>query len=494
MIVNGSTSTWWAALVILCLAVGGAACDDETTTPATTTVGGGGSAGGGTGGSGLVGGADTGGSAGAGADGGSEEPGLPTLGECDPASIPGTVRVVDPSDGAASDTNDGTPTAPWATLQHAVATVQPGETVLVRAGTYTDADATSFRGFNPAAAGTETEPIVLRSCPHLAAVLVAPSDTTVALGVYLNQYVVVDGFRAEGMLKATGSDHVTIENCEVVHGSTEGNDPSLNWGICIHSSDDCIVRNNRVHSLADSGNQQHNTACIMVGFGAARNRVEFNDADASDGLVYSAYGQKGGDIVDNLWRRNVARRATTGFLGMGSTDGTRFATDNTFAENVILESDNAFELDHNCTGFEIRNNTAVGVATFLNGGFLEDADVGNSDATVLNNVVVSATGRGFHRGPSSVDWHGLLTTSDYNLWNVASLASWNWGSATHDSLDDWQTAEGFDPHSLDDDAALVDPSGGDVHLGAASPGRGAADDGRDVGAYPTGNEHIGPTW
>jgi len=487
-------SGWWAAALISILVAVGAGCDDESEGGGTTAGGFGGESTGGSGGSGLTGGGETGGSGGSGGAGGASEPGLPTLGECDPSAIAGTVRVVDPSHGSASDSNDGTPAAPWATLQHAVATVQPGETVLVQAGTYTDADATSYRGFNPAVAGTETEPIVLRSCPQLAAVVVAPSDITVGLGIYANQHIIVDGFRVEGMLKATGSDHVTLENCEVVHGSTEGNDPSLNWGICLHSSDDCIVRNNRVHSMADSGNQLHNAAAIMVGFGAARNLVEFNDADASEGLVYSAYGQKGGDIVDNLWRRNVARRATTGFLGMGSTDMTRFATDNTFVENLIIDSDNAFELDHNCTGFEITNNTAVGVGTFVDGGYLDDGAVGNTATTVRNNVIVSPSGRGYHRGPSSVDWHALLTVADHNLWNVQSLASWNWGSATHDTLASWQGAESFDSHSLDSAAELVDATGGDYHLGPSSPGRGAADDGRDMGAYPTGGEHIGPTW
>src|SRR5262249_4453300 len=35
-----------------------------------------------------------------------------------------------------SDTNNGSSTSPWATLQHAVETVAAGDTILVRSGTY----------------------------------------------------------------------------------------------------------------------------------------------------------------------------------------------------------------------------------------------------------------------------------------------------------------------------------------------------------------------
>lgn len=428
------------------------------------------------------------GSAGSSGSGGSGGDG-PTLGSCDPADVSGPLFMVDPSAANASDSNVGSPAEPWASLKYAVSQLQPGDTLFVGEGTYTDPDATSSRGFNPASSGTAAAPITLRSCPHGAAVVVAPSMITVALGIYSNEHIVVDGFRVEGMLKAHGAALITFVNNEVVRGSTEGNDPSLNWGIAIHSSNDCIVRNNRIHSMADSGNQLHNAACVMVGFGAERNLVEFNEADASDGIVYSAFGQKGGQIFDNVWRRNIARNATTGFLGMGSTDGTRYASDNEFVENIVLDSDNAFELDHNCERFIIHNNTVVGAEKFFDGGYLPDATVLNTQNEVYNNIVYAST-RGYHRGPSEVDFSVLLARSDYNLWSVDKLATWNWGGAAHETLADWQVATGFDTNSLDGDPLLD----ADFHLSAGSPALGAGDDTRDMGAFPTGTEQVGPTW
>lgn len=47
------------------------------------------------------------------------------LGECEPDRIDGRVRVVDPSHPSASDDNDGSSDAPWASLEHACARSLP---------------------------------------------------------------------------------------------------------------------------------------------------------------------------------------------------------------------------------------------------------------------------------------------------------------------------------------------------------------------------------
>lgn len=66
-----------------------------------------------------------------------------------------TYYVAPPPSG--SDTHPGTLAQPWATLQHAADTVQPGDTVLVRAGDYAGAEFTT--------SGTALAPIVLAAYP-----------------------------------------------------------------------------------------------------------------------------------------------------------------------------------------------------------------------------------------------------------------------------------------------------------------------------------------
>ncbi len=55
------------------------------------------------------------------------------------------------------DANPGTPGAPWATLQHAADTVQPGDRILVRSGSYAGAQFTT--------SGTAELPIELKALP-----------------------------------------------------------------------------------------------------------------------------------------------------------------------------------------------------------------------------------------------------------------------------------------------------------------------------------------
>ena len=350
-----------------------------------------------------------------------------------------------------NDSNPGSQTQPWQTLKKASLTVVAGDTVIVGSGRYTDTTATTERAFNPTNSGTDPNPITFRADPPLAAVLVAPSPSVAAWSVDYKSYVVLDGFKAEGMLGIRHSHHITIQNCEVIYGSIQGTDTSLNWGIVIATSNYNIVRNNYVHDMRNSGNTLHNTAGIMVILPTQYNVIEHNDVDGGNGTVHSAYGQKGGDITFNTWRRNIARNAKVGFLGMGSTDETRFSTDNAFYENVIVNMTvAAFSLDHNCQRFAIYNNTAHTVKMFLDGGYQADSRVGNTQNESWNNLVANAAG-GYYRGPSSVDWTYLLRYSDYNLISATpKFAAWNWGSSGY-VLSEWQAATRFDMHSYTND-------------------------------------------
>lgn len=395
------------------------------------------------------------------------------------------------SAGSGNDSNPGSQTQPWQTLKKASLTVVAGDTVMVGPGRYTDSTATTERAFNPTNSGTASAPITFQADPPLAAVLVAPSISVAAWSVDYKSYIVLDGFKAEGMVGFRHSDHITIQNCEVIYGSIQGTDISLNWGIIVHGTDS-IVRNNYVHDMRNSGNSLQNSTGIEV-IKSTRNLIENNDVDGGGGTVYSAYGQKGGDITFTTWRRNIARNAKSGFLGMGSTDSTLFSTDNAYYENVIYNmSVAAFDLDHNNQRYNIYNNTAYNVKMFLNGGYLGDDRVGNTQIQSWNNLIVTGS-YGYYRGPSSFSWAYLLSYSDYNLFSaIPKVGAWNWGSSGY-ALPAWQTATGFDNHSLTDNPLFTDVAGYDFHLNASSPAKGRGKTGEDLGAYPTGVGMVGPT-
>jgi len=407
------------------------------------------------------------------------------------AAVAGTYYV-DQGDSRASDSNSGTATSPWKTLLKATQTAVAGDVVVVKAGRYVDPASTWEAAFNPVNSGTAQAPIVFRSEPRLAAV-VAPGDFPLnhsqAFGVENRNYIVIDGFKAEGQIQMLGCIGGTIQNCEVIYGSVEGDDLSLNWGLTLHTSSQMLVRNNYVHNMNNDGNNAHNTAGIMV-FQSNNSVIENNDVDCGGGTVYASYGQKGGLITFNVWRRNIARNGVTGFLGMGSTDNTKLSSDNQFYSNIIINSSqSAFELDHATARFDIYNNVAYNSGAFVWAGY---DDAANTAMRFWNNLVVGGKD-GYHRETgATVDWHALVASSDHNNFNTPKVAVWNWGGSSYTTLATWTPATLFDPLSLSINPGFVNAAGGDFHLSTTSLCRGVGLNGVDLGAYPTRTETIGP--
>jgi hypothetical protein len=414
------------------------------------------------------------------------------------------------NDPNADDSNPGTEALPWKTLLKACQTVVAGDTVYVKEGTYIDTENSFEKKFKPANSGTETNPIAFISTPQHAAVVRSDSlpssrdDYAWALS-WGTQYVVIDGFKIEGglVLGYDGCDHCTVKNCELIYGRCPDSDPSLNWGLALHHANDCTLENNYVHDMTDSGNNAHNTACIMMFGNCDRTIIQGNTADASGGIVYNAFGQKAGQMNDNIWRYNLALNATAGFLGMASTDETRPTEDNTYYQNIAVNCDNAFFLSHMAYRFVIYNNTAVDCDKFLTA-----SKNTNIDTQLWNNILVGTNYRSIWWGgyPEAMPFSTLIDYSNYNCFYNNSMIAFREKSPSlyYYSLNDWQTGTGFDMNSIVDDPCLV--GGDDYHLQSSSPCIDAGIDLQDydgdedtnesinMGAYITGDETIGHDW
>lgn len=400
----------------------------------------------------------------------------------------------------ASDSGAGTETQPFLTLSAGIAAAEAGDNVIVRPGRYSDHNATWYSVFTPARSGEPNRPITIKSDPALGAVLVprdfntSTQSTYPAMSIYQRRYIVVDGFKSEGMLKIHndvqgGSQYVTIQNCEVEYGGQQGDDASLNWGIAVHVSDNNVIRNNLVHRMRSSGNNSENTAAIM-NFGSSYNLIENNDADAGNGIVYSAFGQKAGNIHNNIWRRNIARNAPVGFLGKGGTNGATYSDNETFYQNIIINADRAFHLNHNSRYWRVYNNTAHNVRLFHNQWQLNSVD-----NQFWNNIVSQASGGAYQiEDLGTPAWATYISYSNYNFWSsvAGTFAKWQYGASSQ-TLSEWRTATSYDANSLTGDPLFVNAAQGNFKLQSGSPARGTGRDGVDMGAYPTGNEIIGVT-
>lgn len=417
------------------------------------------------------------------------------------------------SQAGGSDANPGTAAAPWKTLSKASGRAAAGDSILVLPGAYSDPASDPFRAFNPPGSGRAGAPIVFKSAVRHQAVLTSLSRNHPAMGINNRQFVVIDGFKVVGGIGfRERADNGILRNCDVSLGFIQQGDVSLHWGIYLAGSSRCLVEDNRVHSPGGFGNRTHNGAALMViGVPAPceNNLIRNNEADGG-GIWYNAFGQKAGLIAGNTWLRNVARNAVTGFLGMGSTDNTKYSVGNRFRENLILGCRNAFELDHHCTGFRIHGNTARGCAVFLHGGYRPDAESGIRGTEVWNNIFAPAAGAGnfYQRDVKAPDWKAFLAYSDHNGIQ-GRPAAWNYGSASLAALEAWRSASGLDSHSLSSDPRFRDPDRGDFRLapGSAYAHAGTSRTGADAspgyaglppdpGIHPRPGENapVGPAW
>ena len=111
------------------------------------------------------------------------------------------------------DANPGSADAPWRTLQYAADAAQPGDTVCLRAGIYTDPEEVKF--FR---SGEADAPITFASAPG--------EEVTIQGSLYLSQNVsyvniiglVVTGFRIWGITLQGGNHHIVLSGLEVDGG------------------------------------------------------------------------------------------------------------------------------------------------------------------------------------------------------------------------------------------------------------------------------------
>ncbi len=183
-----------------------------------------------------------------------------------------------------SDDNSGAPDAPWLTIQHGTNQLTPGDTLVIRPGTYPES-------VNIAVAGTESEPIAIAAEPGVVLVSPNPEESLSALVVSasatdldLSGFEARDGYH-EAIFVRPGATRIKIRDCNL-HANRAGI-----WisGASYIEIDSCTIHGNTSSGLRIFGD----SADITV-----RN-TSSNDND--DGLGCS--GDADGFTVEESVRR-----------------------------------------------------------------------------------------------------------------------------------------------------------------------------------------------
>ena len=407
-----------------------------------------------------------------------------------------TDYFVDQQHPAAADSNPGTEAAPWASLaQAARAPLQPGDTVYVKAGTYTvDGGVWNQPAIN-VPSGAPGAPVTFKSLPAHAAVLRAAGEGA-PIGVYGNSHVVVDGFTIvdpgpKGIAvfghESAPVQDVVIQNNQISGASVGGTDNTE--GVRIEHAENVVVRNNRISNVHNGGNSSNASAVKTY---LTRN-VTIENNEFSD--VVAGVKEKEGSQF--LTVRN--NRMASCKVGLMLNNQNNAVVENVRFYQNIVQCDSGYDTESESPTIRevyVYNNTFA--------GYDSKAAQGSEHIEslyVYNNIFYRAAGEAamadfFTRKDGVAEVQRL----DFNLWNnepkvIVGLYKSN---TTYSTLQAWQAATGLSAHDGLGDPLFVDAAAGDFHLAAGSPAAGAGRvDGVetgapvDAGAYPTGQEIIG---
>jgi len=379
----------------------------------------------------------------------------------------------------ATDGNDswpGTINQPWKTINHAAQILTPGDTVLVRGGTYNVGSSPSWDkpAVNPQNSGTEANPITFKSYPGETVILTGTGSGGL-IGSYYKDHIIWDGFTvvmSGGMMKGIlifYADGCVVQNCIIEGNTVETGDN--HDGIRIEGTSGTVVRNCTIKDVINIATNPWNGAGIKYYYNSnalVENCEIFNcstgifDKDKSHNHIYR------GNYIHDCSRVGVLLHTQAGHTS-GNAE---------IYENIVSNCNSliVFSCDYDYSNVEIYNNviytdsSKTGIKSEL-----------SPNLQIWNNIIYT---RGYalltHQG-------GFPTYSDYNCFYPEAkfrTGAYTGNEEIYTNLGSWQSGTGFDLNSINQDPMFVDPENGDFHLHGNSPCRGAGKDGLDMGAYP----------
>ncbi|MHC4713423.1 MAG: putative Ig domain-containing protein [Planctomycetota bacterium] len=392
-----------------------------------------------------------------------------------------------------NDNDDGSSGSPWATLQHAVDTIQPGDSVIVEPGTYvgcrimSSGGAAAVKTLKAQTAGTVLLDQPSSSASHDGILEIEGPGQTVS-------YWVIEGFDVDGQsqtyrgIDVRETTHITVRECTVTDAYTTG--------IFAAFSDYMLVENNESYNNGEHAIYVNNSA----DYGTVRSNVAH---DNTSGCIHmNGDVSMGGDGVMSYWlvEKNTCYN-TPSSAGI-NCDG---VSDSKILNNIVYDvNGNGISL-YAWDGAEgssrnlVYNNTVVMPSTGRWAIDIPTALYSQPDPTgnkIKNNILYNA-----HATRGSIETYSSSVPgfeSDYNV--VVDRFSIDEGSSTI-TLSQWQSY-GYDLNSITATPSelFVDPGAHDYHLKTGAPAIDAGTtlaevtddfdgnsrpqgDGYDIGAY-----------
>ncbi len=298
----------------------------------------------------------------------------------------GTTYYVAPS---GSDSNPGTVTSPFQTLNHGASVLAPGDTLCVRAGTYAEwlddaiPGGTSW-GTPVTVAAYAGETVVLQPGPGAGWVLHFTSSTS--------HYIVIDGLvmdasnvTYDGVKITSGSlgasHHIRIQNSEVMH--------SQGQGILVTDNASGVQYNEFLNlKVHDNGTVCSGMAtrdfCHGFYIATSHNLVDGCEVYRNAGWGVHIYEGNTDQTSYTVVRNNrIHDNAAAGLRGPGMVLSS--GVGDMAYNNVVWNNNGGIEIAYSVDGAQVFDNTVV--SNTANGGWWGIQNFQSTNTTIENNIV-----------------------------------------------------------------------------------------------------------
>lgn len=370
-------------------------------------------------------------------------------------------------DDVGDDANDGlTAETAWATLQHAVDTIDPHDTILVLPGVY--------EGCRIERSGEAGQPKTLRAEPPGGAMVLAPgpnnrhgSNIEIETFEGVVQHWVIDGFEVAGATRS-GIDvrvtrDITVQNCHVYDSGRTGIFTAFSESVRVqdneseHNGEHGVYISNSGDFPVVRGNLLHHNHAAGVHMNGDRNFTP------GDGLISFA------TVEDNvIWENGLGGASAINCDGVSDSIIRNNLLYSNHASGISLY---AIDGSEGSSRNEVYNNTIVmaGGSRWVINIPRSPGGISNPRCNkIVNNILYTPR---LDRGsiliyPGGAQDHCFR--SDHNV--VVDRFSMNNGASIV-SLEIWQRATGQDRHSFiaTPGVLFVDPASDDYHLRVGSP-------------------------
>jgi parallel beta-helix repeat protein len=380
-----------------------------------------------------------------------------------------TTYIVDNTNSACNDTgpNAGTAGQPFCTIAAAAKVAQPGNTVLVNAGTY------AGTSVNPANSGTSGNQIAFVANPG-----VTINAGTRAFALSNRNYITIRGFTITGTssygISVSGGSNVTIAGNTESFAGTPITSPAM--GIYLSNLSGGLIQGNITHDNSAHGIYLTGTTTgvTVTGNTSYHNAYQYErNANGIDDIA------PGNSIIGNVTYANED-------TGINIYTGGNNAL---VANNVTYDNG-----DHGIDDFDVTGGRIIGNTVYFNctDGINVEGTSGNYD--IENNVSMNnATGAVINPTPIPVnpstgqpyytntcnrrignigvyDSAPASTTANYNLVYQSGAGAWyTWAGTTYNSLSALQSATGQESAGKFANPLFVNASAWNLQLSAGSP-------------------------